>query len=448
MHGRVRGQAGLVFVLAALAAAAGCACSDETDDQATDTTSSSTGEPSSSSSSSSSGTGATGGFGGDGAGPIGGMGGVGATGAGGVGGVGGTAGGGGIGGAGGVGGVGGMGGGAAVNDTCPGTTQSLDVGAAVMLTGSTSNANDDYKTFCADTTDAADAPDVVFQFTLNGGGKLHLDLDDHTGANEFDGALSLRKSVCDQRIGNDNCANAATTNESLDVDLAAGTYWVVVDGANNQSGDFSLDATLTAPTCGDGFINGVSAGEECDLVPADPTLCNPPGHPLECKFAPPIDTTVEDCPGFDVFMDVGDDLDVTGAAHNTCPLADNHIGTCAMGNTLGRDAVYHVHPSGAGTLTATVGRAAGGQPACDVCGASCNPSCDICFIPILYARKQACSGATAVEVACAYDSTFMTTVATITVPVAAFEDVWLFVDSNFNGDYTAGPYILELTLAP
>jgi hypothetical protein len=324
---------------------------------------------------------------------------------------------------------------------------SLDVGATAVVLGSTTNATDDYTTFCADTTTTADAPDLVYAVTLNGGGYLQVDLDDHLGAAEFDAALSLRKQ-CDARVGGDDCSNTATTNESLGTDLAAGTYWVVVDGVSGQSGDFSLTMSLAPPVCGDGIVNDLSAGEECDLMPAQPTLCSPPSGPNECQFGPLVDTSVEDCPGFDVFVAPGDDLDVTGEAHNLCALADDHVGTCAGANLGARDAVYHIHPSAAGTLTVMVGRDAAGESACVACGDTCNPDCGPCFVPVLYARKGACSGTSALEAACSYDPSFATTVAAIEVAVAANEDVWVFVDSNYDGPYTAGPYILEVTLTP
>jgi len=332
-------------------------------------------------------------------------------------------------------------------DTCPGAAVSLDVGASAFLVGSTTNATDDYTTFCGDTTTTPDGKDVVYAVTLNVGGYLQVDLDDHTGVAEFDGALSLRKQ-CDTRAGGDQCSNFGTANESLQADLAAGTYWVVVDGVNGASGNFGLTMNLTAPVCGDGIVNKNSAGEACDLVPNDPTICNPPGHPQQCQFGPLVDTSVEACPGFDVLVAPGDDLDISGAAHNSCPLADDYIGTCAGGDTGGRDAVYHIHPSGAGTLHVMVGRDATGQVACIACGDTCDPDCGICFVPILYARKGACSGPNAVEAACFYDASFSTTVATINVPVVANEDVWVFVDSNYDGPYSAGPYILEVALNP
>ena len=348
------------------------------------------------------------------------------------------------GGSGGSGGGGGGSGGSA-DDSCPGTQVSLDLGGSTVLLGSTAGAADDYTTFCADNA-GQEGRDVVYQVTLNAGGVLHLGLDDHTGTAEFDGARSLRKQ-CDARVGGDECANQSTIDESLEADLAAGTYWVVVDGANGQSGNYALSLELAAPVCGDGIVNDASAGEACDL-PGEPALCHPSGHPQECQFGPLIDSTVDDCPGFDVLIGPGDDLDISGAAHNLCPLVDDHAGSCAGADLGARDAVYHFHPSEAGTLAVVVGRDAFGQPACTSCTDGCDPDCGSCFVPIVYARKGACSGPNAVEVGCFYDPTFATTVATLAIPVVADEDVWVFVDSNYAGPYTAGPYILEATLTP
>jgi hypothetical protein len=447
-------------VFASFASVAGCDCGDDTEDRTTDGTSSSAGGGTSSSTSTSTSTttstastGATGGIGGvGGEGNVGGIGGIGGmggapVGGGGMGGV--PTGGGGAGGTGGIamGGMGGTGGvpPPPVNDTCPGTVVALDVGASTVLDGTILGAADDYESFCADMTITDDNVDVAYQVTLNGGGLLQLDLDDHLGSNEFDGAVSLRKIVCTARNAGDNCSNLAAVNESLDVDLAAGTYWVVIEGANGQTGDFTLSAALAAPVCGNGIVNNESAGEECDLVPNDPAVCNPPGSVDQCKFAGPVNPAVEDCPGLPVAMPVGS-LDLTGPVQNTCTNVDNHVGTCAGPNVGGKDAVYHIVPASSGTLTATVGNDASGQSACVVCP-NC-PDCGVCWAPVVYARKGACSGATATQVACQSDPTFASTVMTVTVPVTAGEDVWLFVD-GFTGDaFYAGTYILELTLAP
>jgi hypothetical protein len=428
MRSRTWLQGGAVVALVAAASVSGC--SDDDDDGATPTSSSSsaassTGVGASGAASSASSSSASVGGGGSGA-------------TSGVGGVGGT------GGVGGSGGVGGAGTGGIPNDDCPEATPiTVGLGGALVVSGTTLNATDNYTTFCADTDLPApvDNPDVVYELTLTDPGLLHMMLDDQTGTNNFQGAVSLRKQSCDARVADDEC----TLEEELTSDLAAGTYWLVVDGNGGSSGDFTLTLEVTSPVCGDGILNDASAGEECDLLPPDPGSCNPPGDPDECHFAP-ANTDLDNCPGQDVSVTSPTSVKLSGAEHNTCALTDNQIGTCASNNAGGREAVYHVVPTNAGTLTFTVGRDANGNEACSVCGAACAPVCGDCFVPILYARKGACEGVAAVEEDCFYDDTFATTVATISVPVSAGEDVWVFVDSNSDAtvDYTAGPYILEI----
>ncbi|MEJ7734714.1 MAG: hypothetical protein WKG00_36660 [Polyangiaceae bacterium] len=330
------------------------------------------------------------------------------------------------------------------NDDCAAAAAlTVGLGAAVVISGTTLGASDDYTTFCADNDMPApmDGADVVYEVTVADPGVLHVELDDQTGMNDFQGAISLRKASCETRVGDDDC----TVEPELASDLAAGTYWLVIDGNAETSGDFMLTLSVTSPVCGDGVINDLSAGEECDVLPANPVVCNPPGDPEECQFAP-ANTDLDNCPGQDVFIASPSSTKISGAAHNTCSLNDNQIGTCAGLAGGARDAVYHVTPQNAGTVTFTVGRDANGNSACEICGNNCAPSCGDCFIPILYARKGACDGPTAVEVDCFFDPNFNTTVASISVAVAAFEDVWVFVDSNGDPtvDYTAGPYILEI----
>lgn len=340
---------------------------------------------------------------------------------------------------------------APVNDLCPGTTSVLDLGQSITLTDSTIGATDDYTSFCADATTAADTPDVVFAFTLLQAGVLTLHLDDHLGANQFNGAFSIRKVSCTGENAKDECANRGPTDETTNTDLAAGTYYVIVDGVNQASGDFTLQASLAAPVCGDGIVSSNSATEQCDLVPTNAKhskVCNPPGHAQQCQYVAATNISMDTCPGVPRNVTFGAGLEVLSSpSANTCPLADDYLGTCAGGNTDARDAVHRLVADAPGTLTVTVGNDIDGLPACSTCGADCPESCGLCFVPILYARKGACDGPQAVEVACAFDPTFATTVATITIPITeAGENVWIFVDSDYDGPYTAGPYFLETTL--
>lgn len=417
-----------------------------TSSSASTTTASSTAASTASSTTSTASTGAggnggTGGIGGNGVGggDVGG-GGSGATGGGGNG-VGGATGGGGTGGIGGM----GAGGAAPANDACPGTAITLGASEFVTIPGSTVNATDDYTTFCADTDPAADSPDVVFAVTLSTGGNLTMLLDDHVpGGTAFDGAISVRKQACDQRVAKDDCVNFADTKEKFVKDLAAGTYYVVIDGAGKSAGDFIFTLKLDGAKCGDGIINDASAGEQCDPVPQDDT-CYPPGHPQQCKFKPPPVSDLEKCPGSDVTLQPGVPLKI--GPNNNTNYADNYKGTCPGLDNGGRDHVYRVEPQASGTMTVQVGiDPQTGAPYCDACvGNDCPPGC---WTSALYVRKGACEGAGSTEVACAFDPTFTNLAPKVTVPVNAFESYWVFVDANWGGDFSSGPYYLDISLSP
>jgi hypothetical protein len=305
--------------------------------------------------------------------------------------------------------------------------------------GTTTGATDDYTTFCGDTVAGMDAGDVVFQVTTSAPGTFRTVLDD-VGA--FDGVVSIRRDTCEARLPNDECVNFATDGEDYDTDLPAGTYWVVVDGANATAGEFTLEMSLAAAACGDGVVNA-STGEECDPVTPDDT-CYPPGDPEECTLQPPPVAELETCPGYAVSID-GGETKLVGPFNNTT-YVDNHIGTCAGANVGGRDNVIQFAPNDTGTLTVTVGNDPNtGQPWCDTCGDTCADG-DGCWAFILYARGVSCEGATAVELDCAYDPDFIQLTATISFPVVGGQTYWVVVDSNGAGPYSAGPYYLDATL--
>ena len=65
------------------------------------------------------------------------------------------------------------------NDTCASpTAEDLSDGTHTVVDGSTICAIDDYQSYCADTTTAKDAPDVVYQLNVKDPGTLTISLDD------------------------------------------------------------------------------------------------------------------------------------------------------------------------------------------------------------------------------------------------------------------------------
>ena len=197
------------------------------------------------------------------------------------------------------------------------------------------------------------------------------------------------------------------------------------------------------PFCGDGVVNVGS--EECDGQPF-PATCEPPGHPQECHYKPQPVTEPAACPGADIDIDVGDSF-LLGPYDNTNG-GDDALGTCVGNNVGGRDHVFNFQAVADGTVTITVGNdPSTNAPWCETCSDGC-PVGGGCWIPVLYVRTGGCSGAGATEIACVWDGSYNDTTPTIALPVQKWNHYWVFVDSYWDGDYTAGPYYLEASMTP
>ena len=168
------------------------------------------------------------------------------------------------------------------SDTCPGNTITLGLDQTVELKGTTVGATDDYHEFCADSDPmTTSAPDVVFQLDLPQYCSFFADLVE--GDTAFDGAFQLRAASCSDRTGGDDCQNLNKHGEHLGREVPPGTYFLVVDGADKTSGEFTLTVSCKTPMCGDGIIN--SGEEQCD--PGAPTAgdgCGDPTTTSACKF--------------------------------------------------------------------------------------------------------------------------------------------------------------------
>jgi cysteine-rich repeat protein len=339
-------------------------------------------------------------------------------------------------GSGGNGGAGGVGGGAA-NDTCPGEQVMLVLDTPQTLLGSTTNAADDYTSFCADVTAAADAPDVAYQVVLPQACTLQFDLEDGPG---FDGAISVREVACDLRSGGDACVNLATDNETYRANFEAGMIWVVIDGVVGTSGDYALTLTCFTPECGDGIVN---AGEECDPGAGTPgDSCIDPGAANECQFEP-SDPMLDTCDGQTVPIALNDVLVIpaTPPAGDTTGAANDYQGTC-QAEMGGHDQVYHFVPSAAGTLTVNVGNDELGMPYCDDL---MSPGC---WDRALYVRGPGMADCTGAELACSDDPNDGTTVEQVSIPVAANMHYYVIVDGYDGESYSFGQYYLHATLTP
>ena len=356
---------------------------------------------------------------------------------------------GGVGGDGGVGGVGGQGGqggsgGSPENDLCPGELLGPALDETLTVKGTLDGAADDYVSFCADTDPGPGAPDVVYQIDVPATASVTVQI----SASGFVPALSLRKVECGTRFSGDTCLNLGAGNVSAKVSLNAGSYWVVVDSANGQTGTFDLSVTAATPKCGDGVIN---PGEQCDpAVPGDDDGCFNPGTPDECQFGePPPDPAIVMCPGGLITIAKGDAFQL--GPYNNGAGQNNFIGTCspqAMGDPTpsGPENMFHIIPNADGMLTAVIGHAE------DPTQLYCDVNLDDCADFIMYLRKGACESADpADELGCAdytlnpnspfgYDELL-----TIEAQVKANTDYWLIVD-GLDQVYGIGGYFLELKL--
>lgn len=318
---------------------------------------------------------------------------------------------------------GGGGGGITGSESCPGQVVVLNQGDTVVLSGSTTGATHNYDTFCG----PGSAPDLVYQLQLPSDCSLSIDA---TGVPGFDPIVSVRFTQCDARVTEDLCSPGPAIVQHQ----PAGTFWLVVDGADGQSGDYTVNVSCGAPTCGDLVVN---AGEQCDLgqgITGD-----------TCSDA----CTAEGATAADTCLDVGAPFPVPVGA-TVLPQADpwftnadashDAIGSCAyQGEVDGKDEIFAFVPDASGTLTIATALDLAGNP---VCSTFLEPECWFSF---LFVREADCASGT--EVACS-GIDLNTGVNQISLPVTAGQIYYLFVD-GLNGEYYShGPYTLHFNLVP
>lgn len=364
-------------------------------------------------------------------------GGAGATGGGGTGGV---TGGGGTGGAIGGGGTGGVT--QPLNDQCPGETVAMAIDTSTTINGTLLGAFDDYTTFCADTDPQKTAPDVVYELDVPSAATVTITVD----ATGFIPALSLRKQECATRLPGDSCLDLGTGNITSKLPLDAGTYWVIVDSSDENVGDFTLTVSYDSGSCGDGAVN---AGEQCDpaLVSNDDGCINP-GMPNECHYGePPPDPAIVACPGGLITIGKGDSFQL-GPYNNGSGMHNetNTVTADCASAAVGPEDVFHITPTGDGTLTAQIGHDETGTTLyCDTFPNDCGDF-------VMYLRKNMCDSADAADQLLCSDYTDnpnspfgFDELLTITVPVTAGTDYWLVVD-GLDDTYGIGGYYLQIQL--
>lgn len=334
---------------------------------------------------------------------------------------------------GGSGGTGGTGGSVPVTttDKCETATPiALALGTTLQLDGTTAGSANDY-TGCDDPAASNTGPDVVVAFTLASEATVDIKLSAAAG--------STLKPVIDVRqtcTMNYLCAAYGSTPERMLVALPAGTYYLIVDGAEASSGAFTGTVTATAPKCGDLVLN---SGEECDPgagVANDG--CGDPGGADGCKYQAAA-AGKDQCPGEAVAITGGTVVLPASQGYATYGFTDNHDGSCAW-DVGGRDRIFQVTPSKSGMLTVSVGYETDGTtPTCtkDLFNAGC-------WDYVLYARTTCATDTT--ELGCSNGANWSDP-EKLTFPVTANTPYFIFVDGNDPDPViSTGPFNLVVTL--
>jgi hypothetical protein len=312
------------------------------------------------------------------------------------------------------------------SEACPATPYPLVPGVSVTTTGTTAGRVDDFSSFCGDITQAADAPDLVYAFTLPFEGTFEVDVISNTAG--YNPAVNVRTDCATDEL----CFNFGAQSEVVAGNFPAGTYFIVVDGAGGTSGDFQLTATFSEAACGDGVVN---TGEQCDSGGAfADDGCGDPGAPDGCQFqAPPADQ--ETCPGTVVPIPRGNTTLLASEGNTTVGFANDHSGTCSF-PPGGPDRVYQVIPQITGTMTVSIGFEEDGvTPIC-----ASNIMDPGCWDRVIYARTTCGDESGATELDCADGGA--ADVETITFPVTADTPVFVFVDGYDDQYYSSGVFNL------
>jgi hypothetical protein len=116
-----------------------------------------------------------------------------------------------------------------------------------VLSGSTAGSGDKFSTSCAGGDTGSTGPDRVYRMTVPAASTVRV-----TVKTRFDAALALRKACADGAGGADASELACESSSgdmpgneritTIERELEAGTYWVVVDGQSPaDQGAFALD---------------------------------------------------------------------------------------------------------------------------------------------------------------------------------------------------------------
>lgn len=166
-----------------------------------------------------------------------------------------------------------------VSEVC----QDIDPIASIttaVTTGDTSSAHNDITDATCDTSGTNTAPDLIYRLDLPQMTSLRIATDQ-----DFDAITELRGSTCGGTPIGGNSVGCQDYNDIVEGAMAAGTYYVVVDGYSSDSGTFALTvsgkiaangscesplAQSGALTCASGYAcSGTVGSRTCQVA-----LCN------------------------------------------------------------------------------------------------------------------------------------------------------------------------------
>ena len=290
------------------------------------------------------------------------------------------------------------------NDTCAAPQALTFTSGTATVSGSTLQAANDNSGYdvspTCSTTARQTGRDVLYAMTLASPQDVVLTVTPASGST-LNPVLYVRKSSCTSQLLADElvCLQRVGPVTATLTALPAGTYWIWVDGAGGTSGDFTLTATLSAPTP-----------------------------------APANDT----CAGAQALAFVGDTASATGTtfgATNSNSPTDNApaCGTDFLPRRYGRDLVYTYTLTGAQDVDIRV-----------------TPTAGSALIPAVYVRLpgQCTSFSAGSELACmAQTAPAETRLYLPNQPAGTYP---LFVDSNGygTGGFTLTVRKLPATLPP
>ncbi len=346
---------------------------------------------------------------------------------------------------GGTGGTGGMttsSSGAPANDTCAtAEVHSLTVGGSqLMVTGTTEGSVTNFKGTCGTTSNG-----VVYQVTTTAEGTLTLTVS--PAASSTLSPVVYQETTCGTT---GLCFQLPSSTNKVVEDLPAGTHYFIVAGAGSTSGAFTLTATDTTPTCGDGAVN---TGEQCDLgslatAQWEAAGCYPPGNAQQCKTVP-AETTEATCPGLQILVPAGttnQNLDPNGT---NVGFPQTYSGSCSQKGSCpmcsGPSRVYQMVPAVSGTVTVSIGYEADGVTTS--CNADMNSAA--CWDMTLFARTSCGDSSTEIPtsgstIGCSDPAD--PNAAIVSFPVVGGTSYYVFVAGYDNGQYGSGPYNLFVTL--